>query len=199
MALYAAYGSNMDAEQMLKRCPHSPTRGNGWLLDWRLTFGGEELGWEGALATIVEEPGCTVFGQLYDVSPLDERQLDGWEGPDAGCTARSDCASRHSKATRWRLDPAATVRHAAREDPGRATTDAVLLVAAVVGLVAVGPVIVTAGGSGGLAEGLQVGLGVASVILSWTVVHTGYTLRYARLYYSGSDGGVDFNEHDPPR
>jgi uncharacterized membrane protein len=51
----------------------------------------------------------------------------------------------------------------------------------------------------GLAEGLQVGLGVASVILSWTVVHTGYTLRYARLYYSGSDGGVDFNEHDPPR
>ena len=33
MALYAAYGSNMDAEQMLKRCPHSPTRGNGWLQD----------------------------------------------------------------------------------------------------------------------------------------------------------------------
>src|SRR5664280_3149098 len=78
MALYAAYGSNMDAEQMLRRCPHSPTRGNGWLLDWRLTFGGEELGWEGALATIVEETGGTVFVQLYDVSPLDERQLDGW-------------------------------------------------------------------------------------------------------------------------
>jgi len=84
MALYAAYGSNMDAEQMLKRCPHSPTRGNGWLQDWRLTFGGEELGWEGALATIVEEPGGTVFVQLYDVSPLDERLLDGWEGADAG-------------------------------------------------------------------------------------------------------------------
>lgn len=84
MALYAAYGSNMDAEQMLRRCPHSPTRGNGWLLDWRLTFGGEELGWEGALATIVEETGGTVFVQLYDVSPLDERQLDGWEGADAG-------------------------------------------------------------------------------------------------------------------
>ena len=80
MALYAAYGSNMDAEQMLKRCPHSPTCGNGWLLDWRLTFGGEELGWEGALTTIVEEPGCTVFVQLYDVSAPDERQLDGWEG-----------------------------------------------------------------------------------------------------------------------
>jgi uncharacterized membrane protein len=84
------------------------------------------------------------------------------------------------------------------EDPSRAAVDVFLLVAAVASLLAVGLVIVTAGG-GGLAQGLQVGLGVASVILSWTVVHTGYTLRYARLYYSGSDGGVDFNEHDPPR
>jgi len=73
-----------------------------------------------------------------------------------------------------------------------------LLVAAVASLLAVGLVIVTAGG-GGLAQGLQVGLGVASVILSWTVVHTVYTLRYARLYYGGSDGGVDFNADDPPR
>jgi len=40
-----------------------------------------------------------------------------------------------------------------------------LLVAAVARLLAVGLVIVTAGG-GGLAQGLQVGLGVASVILS---------------------------------
>ena len=74
-----------------------------------------------------------------------------------------------------------------------------LLVAAVASLLAVGLVIVTAGGGGGLAQGLQVGLGVASVILSWTVVHTVYTLRYARLYYGGSDGGVDFNADDPPR
>lgn len=84
MALYAAYGSNMDADQMLARCPLSPTRGNGWLHGWRLTFGGEELGWEGALATIVEEPGGTVFVQLYDVAPSDEQRLDGWEGADAG-------------------------------------------------------------------------------------------------------------------
>jgi len=41
-----------------------------------------------------------------------------------------------------------------------------LLVAAVASLLAVGLVIVTAGGGGGLAQGLQVGPGVASVILS---------------------------------
>ena len=47
MALYAAYGSNMDPEQMLLRCPHSPQRGTGWLEGWRLTFGGEDIGWDG--------------------------------------------------------------------------------------------------------------------------------------------------------
>lgn len=82
--LYAAYGSNMDPAQMLKRAPHSPMAGTGWLMDWRLTFGGEDYGWEGALATIVEHPGAQVFTVLYDVSPEDERQLDNWEGAELG-------------------------------------------------------------------------------------------------------------------
>ncbi|HTQ93947.1 MAG TPA: gamma-glutamylcyclotransferase family protein, partial [Streptosporangiaceae bacterium] len=47
MALYAAYGSNMDPAQMLLRCPHSPQRGTGWLEGWRLAFGGEDIGWDG--------------------------------------------------------------------------------------------------------------------------------------------------------
>src|SRR5215831_19363784 len=41
VALYAAYGSNMDPAQMALRCPHSPQVGVGWLDGWRLTFGGE--------------------------------------------------------------------------------------------------------------------------------------------------------------
>src|SRR5262249_10546694 len=49
--LYAAYGSNMDPAQMALRCPHSPQRGTGWLEGWRLTFGGADIGWEGAMAT----------------------------------------------------------------------------------------------------------------------------------------------------
>jgi hypothetical protein len=84
MALYAAYGSNMDPAQMLQRCPSSPMAGTGWLDGWRLTFGGEDLGWEGALATVVEEPGSAVFVVLYDLSESDERALDSWEGADLG-------------------------------------------------------------------------------------------------------------------
>ena len=84
MALYAAYGSNMDPAQMEQRCPHSPAAGTGWLEGWRLTFGGEDLGWEGSLATLVEAPGEAVFVALYDVMPYDETNLDSWEGADTG-------------------------------------------------------------------------------------------------------------------
>lgn len=84
MPLYAAYGSNMEPAQMMGRAPHSPMAGTGWLVSWRLTFGGEDLGWEGALATIVEEPGTQVFVVLYDVTPEDEERLDRWEGSELG-------------------------------------------------------------------------------------------------------------------
>ena len=80
MALYAAYGSNMDPTQMLQRAPHSPLTGTGWLTGWRLTFRGEDLGWEGSIATVVEEPDDSVFVVLYDLTEPDERALDAWEG-----------------------------------------------------------------------------------------------------------------------
>jgi hypothetical protein len=51
--LYAAYASNLDPRRMGLRCPHSPLQTNGRLIGWRLTFGGEDLGWDGALSTIV--------------------------------------------------------------------------------------------------------------------------------------------------
>jgi gamma-glutamylcyclotransferase (GGCT)/AIG2-like uncharacterized protein YtfP len=84
VALYAAYASNLDPEQMLRRAPHSPARGSGWLTGWRLTFGGEELSFEGALATVVEDAGSQVFVMLYDVPPSDEPELDRWEGSALG-------------------------------------------------------------------------------------------------------------------
>ena len=84
MALYAAYGSNMDSAQMAERCPHSPQHGTGWLEGWRLTFGGEDLGWEGALATVVEDGAERVFVVLYDVAEFDEAELDRWDGLTLG-------------------------------------------------------------------------------------------------------------------
>lgn len=82
MAVYAAYGSNMDPAQMALRAPHSPLRGVGWLSGWRLTFGGEDRGWEGPLATLVEDPLCQVFVALYDVIDADEKRMDRWEAAD---------------------------------------------------------------------------------------------------------------------
>ncbi len=80
MALYAAYGSNLDPDQMRARCPHSPVQSVGWLRGWRLTFGGEEVGWDGPLPTIVQDPTANTYVMLYDISPLDEKVLDQWEG-----------------------------------------------------------------------------------------------------------------------
>jgi gamma-glutamylcyclotransferase (GGCT)/AIG2-like uncharacterized protein YtfP len=74
----------MDPAQMMERAPHSPMAGTGWIEGWRLTFGGEDLGWEGALATIVPDPDSRVFVVLYDVCETDERQLDSWEGGELG-------------------------------------------------------------------------------------------------------------------
>ena len=70
---------------MLARCPHSPLAGTGWLEGWRLTFGGEDIGWDGALATVVEAPGHQVFVMLYEVSPWDDEPISiDWEGADTG-------------------------------------------------------------------------------------------------------------------
>jgi uncharacterized membrane protein len=96
------------------------------------------------------------------------------------------------------LDPAETAAHARRENPGRAEAGGLLLGASVASLLAVGLVLVRAGHSSGLTKGLLVGLSVASVVLAWSVVHTVFSLRYAKLYYQGEGGGVDFNEEEPP-
>jgi gamma-glutamylcyclotransferase (GGCT)/AIG2-like uncharacterized protein YtfP len=87
--MYAAYGSNMNPAQMAQRCPHSPGRGTGWLDGWRLAFGGEDLGWEGALATVVESDGDRVFVVLYELSESDEAALDQWDGASLGYYRKS--------------------------------------------------------------------------------------------------------------
>jgi gamma-glutamylcyclotransferase (GGCT)/AIG2-like uncharacterized protein YtfP len=84
VTLYAAYGTNLDPARMSERCPHSPLFGTGWLSGWRLTFGGEEHGWDGALVTIVPDPFEQVFVAVYDVTDDDEKLLDGWEQADTG-------------------------------------------------------------------------------------------------------------------
>jgi uncharacterized membrane protein len=98
----------------------------------------------------------------------------------------------------WSLDAADTAKQARRENPRRGAADALLLSASVASLIAVGLVLVRAGHSSGLTKGLLVGLSVASIVLAWSVVHTVYSLRYAKLYYEGKPGGVDFNAEGAP-
>jgi AIG2-like family len=84
VTLYAAYGTNLDPARMGERCPHSPLSTTGWLDGWRLTFGGEEHGWDGALSTIVQDAFEQVFVAIYDITREDEAALDGWEAADLG-------------------------------------------------------------------------------------------------------------------
>ncbi|MGI5500787.1 DUF1345 domain-containing protein [Lentzea sp. CA-135723] len=98
----------------------------------------------------------------------------------------------------WPMDAEETAQHAVRNDPTRRVAEVLLLVAALASLVSVGFVLARAAHTTGGSELLRVGLGVLSVVLSWMVVHTIFTLRYARLYYYGADGGIDFNQAEPP-
>lgn len=99
----------------------------------------------------------------------------------------------------WPLDADGTASHAGPENPGRQSADLVLLAAAGASLLAVGVVLFGAEHAAGNNKYLQAALALVSVFVSWALVHTIFTLKYAHLYYSGDVGGVDFNEDDPPR
>jgi uncharacterized membrane protein len=88
--------------------------------------------------------------------------------------------------------------HASREDPNVALADLVVLGACVAFLAAVGVALVKASGAHGGTKAFLIGIAMFSVALSWGQVHTVFTLRYARLYYSLPVGGIDFNHDDSP-
>jgi uncharacterized membrane protein len=84
------------------------------------------------------------------------------------------------------------------EEEGRTrVTDAAVLSAAVASLGAVVEALLRSGSRDAVGV-LTVVLGVLVVVLSWALVNTVFALKYARLYYSGGDGGIDFNQEEPP-
>ena len=98
----------------------------------------------------------------------------------------------------WRLDPGLTGQLAKREDPSTAVAELMVVGAGTALLVAVGFALVKAGQATGGMKAFLIALGLLSVVLSWTVVHTVYMLRYARAYYGEPVGGIEFNEEEPP-
>ena len=93
-----------------------------------------------------------------------------------------------------RLTPAETRAVATREDDSRAASLLLLLVACTVSLVVVILAFVEAERRDGTLRVVLNSTGVASVLLSWVVVHTVFTLRYAHLYYTRGEeaDGIDF-------
>lgn len=89
--------------------------------------------------------------------------------------------------------------HAISENPGRGLTDVLLLVASVASIGAVGVLIIDASNSTGISKAIDIALGLVSIVISWGIVHTIYMLNYARQYYGKPEGGINFNENQPPR
>jgi len=96
------------------------------------------------------------------------------------------------------FDGAVTKAHAVSENPGRAIGDLLVTVGSIASLVAVGLLIIHASSSTGSSKAIDISLGLGSVVVSWALLHTSFMLRYARMYYGKPEGGVSFNQSEPP-
>lgn len=76
MKLYAAYGSNLNLDQMFKRCPKATPNDIGVLKDYRLTFRGSGRG----VANIEKHAGVRVQVLLWNITEDCEKALDIYEG-----------------------------------------------------------------------------------------------------------------------
>lgn len=95
----------------------------------------------------------------------------------------------------WPMDAESTRRNAGREDFRPRLDELVVVVAALGGLVGVVLLLVAGKTGDGRAPAA---IAVCAVAMSWAGLHLMYAARYAYLYYSGTDGGIDFNSTDPP-
>ncbi len=75
--LYVAYGSNLNKEQMARRCPTAKIYGTGFLNNWELIYRGSKTG---AYATIRRKKGSKLPVAVWKIEDIDERNLDIYEG-----------------------------------------------------------------------------------------------------------------------
>lgn len=73
---YIAYGSNLNLEQMARRCPTAETVKAVYLHNYRLMFRGGGA----AVATIEKHKGSKVPVLIWRLQPSDEHSLDIYEG-----------------------------------------------------------------------------------------------------------------------
>jgi gamma-glutamylcyclotransferase (GGCT)/AIG2-like uncharacterized protein YtfP len=83
--LYFAYGSNLNPEQMLRRCPGHKVVGMAALRDHKLVFPLTSHDWGGGVAGLVPSHGPNVWGIVHELNEADLASLDryeGYQGPD---------------------------------------------------------------------------------------------------------------------
>lgn len=76
--LYFAYGSNLDREQMARRCPTARPLERAVLPGYRLTFRARRGGY--GVADVEPHAPGRVAGALWEVFPSDLEALDRYEG-----------------------------------------------------------------------------------------------------------------------
>ena len=95
-----------------------------------------------------------------------------------------------------RADSSRAERLATREDPTRVSSAALLTAASVASLLGVGFALRLAGRQSGAPQVLLIGAAVLTVMLSWALANTVYTLRYAHLHFASSVPGIAFGDAD---
>ncbi len=136
---------------------------------------------------------------VFAVSFLTTVALAGWDyAPLVGWGVAALTFETWSWLSIGHLDARETRLHATREDPSRRTTDLLLLAANIASLAAVAYVVFDANSAAGAKRAFLAGLALLSVAMSWVLVQTLFTLRYARMYYGDQPGGIDFNQSEPP-
>jgi uncharacterized membrane protein len=85
---------------------------------------------------------------------------------------------------------------AAREDDMEGSARALLVGVSVASLLGVGYALTLAGRNSGAVRVLLIGGAVLTVVLSWAVMNTVYTLRYADLHFQTKPGGIEFGDQE---
>jgi uncharacterized membrane protein len=121
----------------------------------------------------------------------------GWE---LTLVAGWDAAALTFLLTTWpvifRADSSRVAQLAAREDETEGSARALLVGVSVASLLGVGYVLHLAGRDSGAQRVLLIGAAVLTVVLSWTVMNTVYTLRYADEHFRSKAGGIAFGDQD---
>ena len=93
----------------------------------------------------------------------------------------------------WRMDPERTSAHAGEADVDDEIGDIVLSLILTASLTSIGILLWSANDAD---KASYAGMSLVAILATWAMLHTMYTARYARLYYDGDPGGIDFNTRD---